>query len=127
MAAAASEELPAMTNEQLLIHLKEIESAAEEVLANKQEIVDLDRKRHQNREALRAIEKSCQNHWKGEDSKTWIAMGNSFFKLPSSKAKSMLQTGKSQRVIIAKLTKYFLTMNLSSIWHTKKLFTNISW
>ena len=38
--------------QRLLEHLCEIEEAAEEVLSNKQEIVDLDRKRCQNREAI---------------------------------------------------------------------------
>ena len=42
-----------MSQEQLLVHLREIEEAAEEVLSDKQEIVDLDRKRcQQNREAV---------------------------------------------------------------------------
>ena len=34
----------------VLEHLREIEEAAEEVLSEKQEIVDLDRKRNQNRQ-----------------------------------------------------------------------------
>ena len=38
-----------------MVHLREIEEAAEEVLSDKQEIVDLDRKRCQNREAIRAM------------------------------------------------------------------------
>ena len=42
-------------NGQVLEHLREIEEAAEEVLSDKQEIVDLDRKRCQNREAIRAL------------------------------------------------------------------------
>ena len=41
------------SEEQLMVHLREIEEAAEEVLSDKQEIVDLDRKRcQQNREAV---------------------------------------------------------------------------
>ena len=36
----------------LLKHLREIEEAGEEVLSDKQEIVDLDRIRCQNREAI---------------------------------------------------------------------------
>ena len=40
-------------DQRLLEHLCEIEEAAEEVLSDKQEIVDLDRKRcQQNREAV---------------------------------------------------------------------------
>ena len=41
-----------------MVHLREIEEAAEEVLSDKQEIVDLDRKRCQNREAIRAMDQN---------------------------------------------------------------------
>ena len=60
-----------------------------------QEIVDLDRKRHRNREAIRAIDTACKSHWAGEDSKTWLAMGNSFFRLPAKKATELLKKGTS--------------------------------
>ncbi len=84
------------TDERLLTHLREIEEAAEDVLTDKQEIVDLDRRRNENREALRALDKSCKAHWKGEEgSKTWLAMGtNCFLKLPSRQAKELLQRGR---------------------------------
>ena len=78
-------------NDKLLVYLKEVELAAEEVLSDKREIVDLDRKRNLNREALRALDKSCRSHWKGEESKAWLAMGNSFLKLPARGAKSLLE------------------------------------
>ena len=48
------------SNEQTLLYLKEIEDAADLVLTNKQEIVDLDRKRNSNREALSAFEKQMK-------------------------------------------------------------------
>ena len=72
-------------------HLREIEEAAEEVLSDKQEIVDLDRKRCQNREAIRAMDQHL-NH--ASSSSQWLAMGNCFFKLPQDKAKTLLQKGK---------------------------------
>ena len=81
-----------MSQEQLLVHLREIEEAAEEVLSDKQEIVDLDRKRCQNREAIRAM--SHLNH-AGAPPNQWLAMGNCFFKLPQDKAKNLLQQGKN--------------------------------
>ena len=80
------------------MHLREIEEAAEEVLSDKQEIVDLDRKRCQNREAIRAM--SHLNHAgaattttssSSSSSSQWLAMGNCFFKLPKDKAKTLLQ------------------------------------
>ena len=46
---------------QLLAALADIELAAEEVLASKQEIIDLDRKRNSNREAIRALEKEAKS------------------------------------------------------------------
>merc|ERR1712059_222437 len=76
---------------QLLISLAEIEAAAEEVLASKQEIVDLDRKRNMNREAIRAQERQGKEHYKGGESKAWLAMGNSFFRLPNRGAVDMLK------------------------------------
>ena len=76
-------------DQRLLQHLCEIEEAAEEVLSDKQEIVDLDRKRCQNREALRAL--SHLNT--GTEEKCWLAMGNCFFQLPQDKAKNLLQKG----------------------------------
>ena len=82
-----------------MVHLREIEEAAEEVLSDKQEIVDLDRKRCQNREAIRAM--SHLNHagaattTTSSSSSQWLAMGNCFFKLPQDKAKTLLlQKGK---------------------------------
>ena len=84
-----------LTNEQLLIYLKEIELSAEDVLSDKQEIVDLDRRRNSNREALRALDRECAAHWRGDESKTWLAMGNSFLRLPARTAKEMLKTGET--------------------------------
>ncbi|KAK2507343.1 hypothetical protein MC885_013960 [Smutsia gigantea] len=43
--------------ERVLRYLVEVEELAEEVLADKRQIVDLDAKRNQNREGLRALQK----------------------------------------------------------------------
>ena len=86
----------ATTSSELLTALTDIEIAAEEVLSSKQEIVDLDRKRNSNREAIRALEKEEKNHYKGANSKAWLAMGNSFFRLPVRNAIGMLQTDQKQ-------------------------------
>jgi len=86
----------ATTQSDLLTALAEIELAAEEVLASKQEIIDLDRKRNSNREAIRALEKEAKSHYKGEESKSWLAMGNSFFRLPNRSAVDMLKTDQKK-------------------------------
>lgn len=74
----------------VLNHLTELEELAEDVLTVKQQIIDLDKKRNQNREALRVLQnrkkmKSCK------DQKDWVCFGNTFMKLPQSKTEEMLQ------------------------------------
>ena len=76
--------------------LTDIERRAEEILSSKQEIVDLDRKRNSNREAIRALEKEAKSHYKGSDSKCWLAMGNSFFRLPNKNAVNLLKKDQQQ-------------------------------
>lgn len=79
------------TDHHVLIHLREIEEAAENVLADKQEIIDLDRRRHANREALSALDKSSKSHWKGDDSRTWLTMNNCFIQMKTGKAKELVK------------------------------------
>ena len=80
----------------VLLLLTDLERSAESILAKKQEIVDLDRKRNSNREAIRSLEKSAKNHYKGDDSRCWLAMGNSFFRLPNKNAVNMLKKDQQQ-------------------------------
>ena len=87
-------EMESLSNDKVLTYLKEVETAAEDVLTDKQEIVDLDRKRNQNREALRAVQKAAEADYKGDASKVWMATGNTFIKMPSSAAKDMLKSGE---------------------------------
>ncbi|CAI9738563.1 Hypothetical predicted protein [Octopus vulgaris] len=65
--------------------LCEIEVVAEQILANKQQIVDLDRKRNQIREAIRVLSKTH-----GEK-KSWVCMSNMFIKMPEKSTKSILE------------------------------------
>ena len=83
-------------SDQLFQKWTDIERSAEEVLTAKQEIVDLDRKRNSNREAIRALEKEAKTHYKGSDSKCWLVMGNSFFKLPNRNAVNLLKRDQQQ-------------------------------
>lgn len=76
--------------------LTDIEESAEDILSKKQEIIDLDRKRNSNREAIRALEKDGKSHYKGDNSKCWLAMGNSFFRLPNKNAVNMLKKDQQQ-------------------------------
>ncbi|XP_022082380.1 p53 and DNA damage-regulated protein 1-like [Acanthaster planci] len=74
----------------ILKHLGELEQVAEEVLADKQQIVDLDRTRNGNREGLRCLMKQNQQSRTGE-SKSWICFGNMFIKVPGPSAQAMVE------------------------------------
>ena len=81
------------SDSRVLINLRELEEAAENVLADKQEIVDLDRKRNSNREALSALDKSSKSHWKGDESRTWLTMNNCFIQMKTGTAKELVKAG----------------------------------
>ena len=81
-------------DQRVLVHLRELEEAAENVLAEKQEIIDLDRKRNSNREALSALDKASKSHWKADESRTWLTMNNCFIQMKTGKAKELVRQGK---------------------------------
>uniref|UniRef100_A0A2C9KBH8 Uncharacterized protein n=2 Tax=Biomphalaria glabrata TaxID=6526 RepID=A0A2C9KBH8_BIOGL len=69
---------------QLLDYVIELEGVAEEILADRREIIDLDRQRNKTREAVRALQKNKSN------TKTWLCAGNMFIKVETKKAINML-------------------------------------
>lgn len=71
----------------VLNYLTEVEEKAEDVLADRQQIVDLDKKRNMNREALRAIQKGVAAP---NQQRTWLNFGGIFIKVDSTDAVSML-------------------------------------
>ncbi|XP_008119059.1 p53 and DNA damage-regulated protein 1 [Anolis carolinensis] len=70
----------------VLGYLAEVEALAEEVMASRQQIVDLDQKRNQNREALRALSKEPD-----PSGQVMVCFGDMFVQLPKPKTKDMLQ------------------------------------
>lgn len=64
----------------VLKYLTEVEELAEDILTDKQQIVDLDMKRNTNREALRAI-KNTKTAPTTSNTKTWLNMGGMFIKV----------------------------------------------
>ncbi|XP_041080566.1 p53 and DNA damage-regulated protein 1 [Polyodon spathula] len=80
-----------MDSEKVLQYLCEVEEAAEEVLADRQQIVDLDIKRNRNREALRALQGDRE-----QADKVKVCFGNMFIKLPRTKTKEMIQKDQKQ-------------------------------
>ncbi|XP_061217460.1 p53 and DNA damage-regulated protein 1 [Neopsephotus bourkii] len=70
----------------VLRYLAEVEELAEDVLAARQQIVDLDVKRNRNREALRALQKSQE-----PDGMAMVCFGSMFIELPAAQTRDMLR------------------------------------
>nr|KAG5709664.1 hypothetical protein BaRGS_027689 [Batillaria attramentaria] len=66
-------------------HLAQVEGVAEDILADKQKLIDLDRRRNKTREAMRILQKD-----KTEEKK-WICFGNMFIKVEKKKASRLLE------------------------------------
>lgn len=76
-------------HEKILQYLMAAEKLAEEILSNKQEIIMLDKRRNQNREALRELIKSNQQ-------KCWVTVGSVLIKHKFQDAKSLLEADQKQ-------------------------------
>jgi len=74
---------------QVLQRFSELEELAQEIMEDKHQIIELDKKRNTNREALRALKTKDTTGVK--TSKSWVCFGNMFLKLPSSNVQTMLQ------------------------------------
>ncbi|XP_032462990.1 p53 and DNA damage-regulated protein 1 isoform X1 [Phocoena sinus] len=72
--------------ERVLRYLVEVEELAEEVLADKRQMVDLDTKRNRNREGLRALQKDLSL---SED--VMVCFGNMFIRMPHRETKEMIE------------------------------------
>ncbi|KAL5019413.1 hypothetical protein ScPMuIL_005135 [Solemya velum] len=69
----------------LLEYLAQVEEVAEDILADKQNLIDLDKKRQKTREAIRKLRNEQ------ESKKTWICFGNMFLKLPHKQASTIIE------------------------------------
>ncbi|XP_077316591.1 p53 and DNA damage-regulated protein 1 [Lithobates pipiens] len=77
--------------DRVLGHLQEVESRAEDVLGDRRQIIDLDIKRNQNREALRALGKDTD-----KSETVTVCFGSMFIDLPKNKTKKMIQRDQEQ-------------------------------
>ncbi|XP_074604385.1 pdrg1 prefoldin-like subunit [Brevipalpus obovatus] len=68
----------------LLGLLQESERLGEKILADREMMVEFDRRRNKNREALRAIEKQSQD-------KVWLNFANMFVRTEKSKAQDIIK------------------------------------
>ncbi|XP_032897933.1 p53 and DNA damage-regulated protein 1 [Amblyraja radiata] len=76
----------ARESERVVDYLTEVELLAESVMADKQQIISLDAKRHQNREALRALHNSSK-----QSGNVMVCFGDMFIKFSKSRTKDMIQ------------------------------------
>jgi len=75
--------LPASTA-RIVTHITDLEEVGDEILKDRQTIIDYDRKRNANRESLRHLRNQT-------GAKTWIAMGNTFFKLETTAVSEIIR------------------------------------
>ncbi|XP_014360388.2 p53 and DNA damage-regulated protein 1 [Papilio machaon] len=72
-----------------LQYLISVEKLAQEILSDKREIILLDKRRNENREALRNLTKSSE-------SKCWLTVGSVIIKHDIATAKSLLEADQNQ-------------------------------
>lgn len=87
------------TSKKVLKLLIDTERVADQVLQNKQEILELDKRRQTNRVAIRDLGKN-------EDKKVWITIGPILVKMEKGKAIDLLKKGMIDRTTVT-FTGYF--------------------
>ncbi|KAJ3436609.1 p53 and DNA damage-regulated protein [Anaeramoeba flamelloides] len=75
-------------------YLCNIEQLAEEVLTEKQQIIDFDKKRQSNHESLAKLTKKKQ--LLENNRKIWLCLGDFFMKVESKKAVELIKTDQKQ-------------------------------
>ncbi|KAM3966849.1 pdrg1 prefoldin-like subunit [Aphomia sociella] len=75
--------------EKVLKYLVSVEKLAEEILCDRREIVMLDKRRNDNREALRNLKKSAQQ-------KCWLTVGSVLIKHNAEATTSLLENDQKQ-------------------------------
>ncbi|XP_050393451.1 p53 and DNA damage-regulated protein 1 [Patella vulgata] len=76
--------------DRIVENLAQIEEVAEDILADKQHLIEFDLRRNKTREALRCLQKDKTAK------KSWMCVGNMFIKMPRVTAISMLEKDFSQ-------------------------------
>ncbi|XP_055379961.1 p53 and DNA damage-regulated protein 1 [Condylostylus longicornis] len=77
-------------NEKIIEILIETEKVADKIMVIKQEIISLDKRRQENREAIREIGKS------ENDKKVWITVGSLLIKMEKLKALELLKKDQNE-------------------------------
>jgi len=77
-----------------LEQLRRAERLGEEILSDRQQIVDYDRRRNQNREALAALRRMERDG--DTPSKHWICLGETFVRRPHASARQLLEEDQAR-------------------------------
>ncbi|KAI1317521.1 p53 and DNA damage-regulated protein 1 [Mortierella claussenii] len=88
---------------ELLSNFQKRELVAEEILTNKELIVDYDRRRNSNREALTKLKKDLAS-----EKKVWVNLGDMFIKMPKENVETMIK--KDQATLDAEIADIRETM-----------------
>lgn len=84
--------MPATSTQKVTEILRDTERVADQVLMRKQELIALDKRRQETREAIRTIRKNYPH----QDSKVWITVGSMLIKQKQPKALEMLEKDAEQ-------------------------------
>ncbi|CAG8497107.1 288_t:CDS:2 [Paraglomus brasilianum] len=87
--------------------LEERERIADEILTDKLAIVDYDRKRNSNREALNKLKKDLKN-----ESKVWVNLGDMFIRMEKDKVQTLVN--KDQQHLDSEISKLHENMKEKS-------------
>lgn len=95
-----------VTNEQKCLEIiRSTEMVADKILMNKQELLALDKRRQDNRQAIRSLERNERNEPEAErekrtgekERKVWITIGSLLVRMEREKALSLLKKGMEKR------------------------------
>ncbi|KAF9135895.1 p53 and DNA damage-regulated protein 1 [Mortierella sp. 14UC] len=71
---------------ELVSNLQKRELVAEDILTNKELMIDYDRRRNSNREALSKLRKELS-----QEKKVWVNLGDMFVKMPKENVETMIR------------------------------------
>lgn len=94
--------------EKVLKYLVSVEKLAEEILADKREIIELDKRRNHNREALRGVITSQQPQ-------CWVTVGSVLIKHDVEKTKCLLEEDQKQLNIDINKLRCDLKVKMNSL------------
>lgn len=107
--------MDSINTKSLLDHLTALEFAAQDLLEEKQTIVDMNRKQNQTRESRNAVQKVIKNNLHTDGNKTWVCYGNTFIKMKHHQVVKMLNESHSKLETDIKAGRDSLKVKLNTV------------